>query len=65
MGRVPGGLVRRATWGIVAGVIGTVLGALLLTRWTRTLTSLPSAWDPLLSAHEIEVECARMAEGIV
>lgn len=57
--------MRRAAWGVLAGVIGTALGALLLTRWTRTFRSLPSAWDPLLSAREIEVECARMAEGIV
>jgi hypothetical protein len=58
-------MVRKATWGILAGVIGSAVGAALLTGWGRRLAPAQIDFDPLLNERELSAEYARMAEGIV
>ncbi|HEY7500156.1 MAG TPA: hypothetical protein VH740_16665 [Vicinamibacterales bacterium] len=57
--------MRKAAWGVLAGVIGSAVGAALLTRWSRRLAPGPIAWDPLVTESDTTAEYARMAEGIV
>jgi hypothetical protein len=55
------GTVRKATWGIVAGVIGSAVGAMLLRRFTPK----PADLNPFVCADEVDADYSRMAEGII
>ena len=59
--------MKKATWAVLAGVIGSAVGAALLTRWSRRLTSESSRLDALIGGDEadMDLEYARMAKGII
>jgi hypothetical protein len=57
-------VMKRAALGVLAGVVGSVVGIALLSRWTRQPSAAPLELDPLLDADEALAEHRRMAEGI-